>query len=114
MIVVPVARYNQSENKFETPGTCSKDKLLPKGHQYCRAEEYHLGNNTYVDTDSAIWLCGNQCILFIECVGGEQRFYILTPIDIILAEVCSCTSKHTKSMSILYIDRLNLVFIKVQ
>ena len=54
MIVVPVARYNQSENKFETPGTCSKDKLLPKGHQYCRAEEYHLGNNTYVDTDSAI------------------------------------------------------------
>jgi hypothetical protein len=63
MIVVQLARYDQAQKKFENPGTCSKDKLLPKGHQFCRAEEYHL-----------------------ECVGGEERFYILTPIDIILAE----------------------------
>ena len=43
MIVVPLARYDQSLKRFENPATRSKDKLLPKGHQFCRAEEYHLG-----------------------------------------------------------------------
>ena len=47
MIVVPLARYDQAQKKFENPGTCSKDKLLPKGHQFCRAEEYHLGNGYF-------------------------------------------------------------------
>lgn len=48
MIVVPLAQYDQSIKKFKTPKTCSKDNLLPKGHQYCRAEEYHLGKYVYM------------------------------------------------------------------
>ena len=65
MIVVPLAQYDQSENKFETPQTCSKDKLLPKGHQYCRAEEYHLGEiYTYVRI-CTMSVCTYMCILFI-------------------------------------------------
>ena len=82
MIVVRLAKYDQAHKKFETPATCSKDKLLPRGHQFCRAEEYHLGKQQKL------------CVLhmlsapnILECVGGEDRFYILTPIDIILAEV---------------------------
>ena len=42
-MVVPLARYNSTEQKFETPQAISKDKLLPKGHQYCRCDEFHLG-----------------------------------------------------------------------
>ena len=43
LMVVPLARYNSTEQKFETPQAISKDKLLPKGHQYCRCDEFHLG-----------------------------------------------------------------------
>lgn len=59
----------------------TKDKLLPRGYTYCRCEEYHLGNNT-------MWMGSILLLLFIECVmtGDEGRFYILTPIDIIIAQ----------------------------
>lgn len=52
MIVVPLASYDKTEKRFEIPGTCSKDKLLPRGHQYCRAEEYHLGETLTISRDS--------------------------------------------------------------
>ena len=57
MIVVPLAQYDEEGKKFKTPQTCSKDNLLPKGHQYCRAEEYHLGKicrYTYSTSQSII------------------------------------------------------------
>lgn len=59
----------------------TNDKLLPRGYSYCRCDEYHLGNNT-------VWVESILLLLFIECVitGDEDRFYILTPIDIILAQ----------------------------
>lgn len=31
-----------------------------------------------------------------ECVLGEERFYILTPIDIILAEVCLFSATYVR------------------
>ena len=31
--------------------------------------------------------CYSCCFSLVECVLGEERFYILTPIDIIIAEV---------------------------
>ena len=48
LMVVPLARYNSKEQKFATPQIVSKDKLLPKGYQYCRCEEFHLGKCMYV------------------------------------------------------------------
>jgi len=47
-MVVPLARYNSKEQKFATPQIVSKDKLLPKGYQYCRCEEFHLGKWMYM------------------------------------------------------------------
>ena len=45
-----------------------------------------------------VYLYGIYLYSSLECVLGEDRFYILTPIDIILAEVCTedvCVSYST-------------------
>ena len=74
MIVVPLAQYDQEENKFETPRTCSKDKLLPKGHQYCRPEEYHLGKICmYIHTVPVkVSYCNNTVYTYRE-PGAKQE-----------------------------------------
>ncbi|XP_064401865.1 vacuolar protein sorting-associated protein 41 homolog [Halichondria panicea] len=63
LVVVSPGYYNPVDKEFEHPEHITKDKLLPKGYQYCHCEEYHL-----------------------ESVVYEDRFYIVTPIDIILAQ----------------------------
>ena len=39
-------------------------------------------NLTFVKIDACC-----VCLFYVECVTGADRFYIVTPIDIILAEV---------------------------
>lgn len=43
MVVVSPGKYDPEEEAFETPDDSSREKLLPKGYEFCRSEEYHLG-----------------------------------------------------------------------
>ena len=44
MVVASPGKYNPEDETFETPDDISREKLLPKGFEFCRCEEYHLGN----------------------------------------------------------------------
>jgi hypothetical protein len=63
--VVPPGRYSPQDEEFKTMPEVARDKLLPRGYSYCRCTEYHLEQ---------------------VMNGNENRFYVLTPIDIILAQ----------------------------
>jgi hypothetical protein len=65
LIVVPPGRYSPQDEEFKTMPEVARDKLLPRGYSYCRCTEYHLEQ---------------------VMNGNENRFYVLTPIDIILAQ----------------------------
>ncbi|XP_003382724.1 PREDICTED: vacuolar protein sorting-associated protein 41 homolog [Amphimedon queenslandica] len=65
LIVRPPAMYLPDSEEFETVEEIACDTLMPRGYTYCRCTEYHL-----------------ECVM----TGDEDRFYVLTPIDIILAQ----------------------------
>lgn len=73
--------YSPDKEEFEVKVELARDKLLPRGYSYCRCTEYHLGKTLSI-------IDNNNYYYNIECVlsGGEDRFYVLTPIDIILAQ----------------------------
>eukprot|EP00731_Ephydatia_muelleri_P008659 Em0004g997a len=63
LFIVSPGMYDADKKVYNVPEEKSNDKLLPKGYKYFQCWEYHL-----------------------ECVEKENRFYIVTPTDIILAE----------------------------
>ena len=134
LVVVTPGQYIKEQKSFEAAEPKARDKLLPKGYNYCRCEEYHVGQCVCVEIlhlyicrrnvchtcvctmvlNNYTGTCIQSCLmpfirilgqhftlylectsisnirfllLYAECVLGEDRFYILTPIDIILAQV---------------------------
>ena len=43
LIVVSPGTYDGTSEEFLPVVEKSRDKLLPRGYSYCRAQEYHLG-----------------------------------------------------------------------
>ena len=43
LVVVTPGQYIKEQKSFEAAEPKARDKLLPKGYNYCRCEEYHVG-----------------------------------------------------------------------
>ena len=43
LVVVSPGQYDPERERFDMPEHDARDKLLPKGHQFCKSEEYRLG-----------------------------------------------------------------------
>ncbi len=47
LIVIPPGTYDTVNEDFLSVTEISRDKLLPRGYSYCKAQEYHLGNKPH-------------------------------------------------------------------
>ena len=85
MMVIPPGWYSPEAQNFNDPKHITKDKLLPKGHGFCRCEEYHLGKTMMSSGKSSLALFPRPLKLYMYmyfvcwccrvCVEGEQVLY---------------------------------------
>ena len=53
LIVVSPGEYILESSEFDNPEPDAKDKLLPRGHNLCKCEEYNLGEH-YIEWNEKV------------------------------------------------------------